>query len=138
MKGIKKDLSKKLRYELLAWDAVDQVVKVLTWAAKHKYRDRNWEGGLKASWIFGSTMRHLKDWFQFGINKDHETGIHPLAHAMCDVMFGLGLALRGKLIDDRPKTKILALGRSGPKSRRRSTRPVWRSRRKGKTCPSRI
>jgi len=104
-KGIKYDAGK-LPYYLLAWDALDQVCAVLRFGAK-KYAERNWEMGLTASQIFSAASRHLKDWFQFGLDKDKETGLHPLAHAMCEVMFGLALSLRGKLIDDRPKTKSI-------------------------------
>jgi len=102
-RGTKKDKGK-LPYHLLAWDALDQVCKVLLFGIT-KYAPRNWEKGLKASQLFGSIMRHCKDWFQHGINKDHETGLHPLAHAICEAMFGLALCLRGKIEDDRPKTK---------------------------------
>ena len=105
-KGIKVGLHTKLPYELIPWDTIDQVAEVFKYVyyTKAKYKPRNWEEGLPASWLFASSMRHLKDWFQYGLDKDEETGIHPLAHVMCDVMFALALSIRGKLIDDRPKT----------------------------------
>jgi len=104
-RGDKKDAGK-LPYHLLPWDAVDQVCAVLRFGAK-KYAARNWESGLSASQLFSATSRHMKDWFQYGNDRDEETGLHPLAHAGCEVLFGLALTLRGKLIDDRPKTKTI-------------------------------
>jgi len=103
--GIKHDKGK-LPYDLIPWDAMDHICKVLRFGAT-KYAPRNWEKGMTASQLFAATTRHLKDWFQYGIDKDPETGFHPLAHALCEMLFGLALWLRGKLHDDRPKTKTI-------------------------------
>ncbi|HKE56465.1 MAG TPA: dATP/dGTP diphosphohydrolase domain-containing protein [Pyrinomonadaceae bacterium] len=48
--GVKKDLGK-LRWSLLPWDALEEVVKVLMFGAS-KYADRNWEKGMDWDRVF--------------------------------------------------------------------------------------
>ena len=100
--GRKNDTGK-LRYDLLAPDALEGLVKVLTFGAT-KYEDRNWERGIKYSRVFGALMRHLWAWWR---RKpcDDETNLSHLDHAACCLHFlsayekRLGMA---KLFDDRP------------------------------------
>ncbi len=100
--GVKYDQGK-APWHLLPWDAVEQVVKVLQFGAK-KYAERNWEKGLPHSKTFAATQRHLVDWFQNGLDADDETGLHPLAHAACEMLFALAFELRGQTeLDDRPR-----------------------------------
>jgi hypothetical protein len=82
--GIKFD-EKKLRYDLISFAALDDMVNVLTFGAT-KYNDRNWETGILYSRLLGATLRHIKDW-ALGQKVDKETGINHLAHAMCCLMF---------------------------------------------------
>ena len=92
----------KLPWHLLPYDAVAQVVAVLLCGAQ-KYAERNWEGGISYSRLFAATQRHMIAWWQ-GEDADPETGLHPLAHAACDVLFLLAFAVRGRTdLDDRPK-----------------------------------
>lgn len=92
----------KLPWHLLPWDAAGQVVAVLRFGAQ-KYADRNWEGGIAYSRLFSATQRHLTNWFQGRQDADPETGLSPLAHAACDVLFLLAFTLRDrKDLDDRP------------------------------------
>lgn len=73
----------------LRWDLIppefEEVIKVITFGAR-KYTDRNWEKGINYSRLFGAVMRHL--WaFLKGETRDPESGLHPLAHAACDIIF---------------------------------------------------
>ena len=99
--GIKHDTGKD-PWELLPYDALRQVVKVLAFGAR-KYEARNWEKGIAYGRLMGAVMRHLTDWWA-GEEKDPETGLHPLAHVACDALFLLTYELRGKKDrDDRPR-----------------------------------
>jgi hypothetical protein len=100
--GAKYDTGK-LRYDLLPVDAEEELVRVLTFGAS-KYDDRNWEKGIDYSRLYGAARRHLKDFWK-GLDKDDESGLEHLAHAMCCCMFLLSYRLRGmKKFDDRPTT----------------------------------
>lgn len=103
LEGSKKDDGKS-RWELVAYDAVEGVVKVLTFGAK-KYAARNWEKGIMYGRVFGAIMRHLWKWWM-GENNDEETGLSHLDHAMCEIMFLSAYEKRGMVAyDDRPNTK---------------------------------
>lgn len=98
--GTKLDAGK-LRYDLLPTDAIKELVEVLTFGCS-KYEDRNWEKGIAYSRVYAAAQRHLNK-FWSGLNKDEETGLEHLAHAMCCVQFLLSYQLRGmKKFDDRP------------------------------------
>lgn len=97
----RKDDAGKDPWDLVPFDAVREIVKVLAFGAK-KYSERNWEAGMAWSRPFSACMRHLTAWWE-GEDKDPETGISHLAHAGCCVLFLLAYSLRGKGKDDRPK-----------------------------------
>ncbi|UFK09542.1 hypothetical protein [Xanthomonas phage DES1] len=90
----------KLRWGLLPYDALAQVVEVLM-AGAVKYGDSNWKKGLKFSETFESLQRHAIAWYN-GETKDPETGLHHMAHVGCNALFLLWFAIRGKGVDDRP------------------------------------
>lgn len=76
----------KLRWDLLKFGPVEDVVKVLTMGAK-KYADNNWqlvEDGQDR--YFAALMRHLTTWRK-GELIDPESGLPHLAHVACNVMF---------------------------------------------------
>jgi hypothetical protein len=98
--GGRKDDSEKNRVDLLPFDALEEVAKVLTFGAR-KYADRNWEKGMGWMRIFGGVMRHTWAWCR-GENTDPESGLPHLAHAACDVLFLLTYELRKIGTDDRP------------------------------------
>lgn len=98
--GIKHDQDK-VRMDLVPWDVVFEIAKILTFGAR-KYADRNWEKGFHWSRVYGALQRHLIMWFQ-GQDKDTETGRSHLAHAGCCLFFLLAFVLRGVGTDDRPK-----------------------------------
>ena len=98
--GLKFD-GDKLRWDLLPYDAVNEIVKVLTYGAI-KYEPRNWEKGMNWSRAYGALQRHMTKWFH-GQENDEESGLSHLAHAGCCLMFLLGWYTRNTGHDDRPK-----------------------------------
>jgi hypothetical protein len=103
--GAKKDEGKN-RLDLVPFDAVEEIGKVLTFGSK-KYEDRNWELGIGYGRVFGAAMRHLTTWFMSKVtgvsSTDPETGLSHLAHAGCCVLFLLSYELRSMTeFDDRP------------------------------------
>jgi len=93
----------KLPFDLIAWDAMQGLAAVLQFGAK-KYAPRNWESGLNYSRVFAAAQRHMAAWFN-GENKDPETGLSHIDHAMCCLMFLSAYEKRGQggTCDDRPK-----------------------------------
>lgn len=76
----------KLRWDLLMWRELQQVVKVLQYGA-NKYNDDNWKYVERArERYFSAALRHLIAWWQ-GEQNDAETGLSHLAHAICCLLF---------------------------------------------------
>jgi hypothetical protein len=76
----------KLRWDLLMWREMQQVVKVLQYGA-NKYDDENWKYVDRArERYFSACLRHITTWWQ-GEQNDAETGLSHLAHAICDLLF---------------------------------------------------
>jgi Domain of unknown function (DUF5664) len=98
--GVKND-QQKIRWDLVPYDAVNEIAKVLTFGAE-KYEARNWEKGMDWSRAFGALQRHLTRWFH-GQDKDKETRLTHLANAGCCLFFLLSWELRKVGTDDRPK-----------------------------------
>lgn len=95
--GAKYDTDKP-RMELLDSYAMEQLAKVLTFGAK-KYAAHNWRKGISKSRLIAAALRHIFAYLG-GVDKDEETGLSHIAHAMCCCMFILGLEHRTDL-DDR-------------------------------------
>lgn len=102
--------------ELLPADALWVTAWVLL-VGKVKYAEDNWAKGMSWRRMYGSLLRHLFEW-SIGIDKDRETGLPNLAHALCCLLFLLSYQLRKVGIDDRyllsipmpelpPETKVL-------------------------------
>lgn len=105
--GIKHDQGK-LPWELLPYDALREVVKVLRFGSS-KYQARNWEKGFDYSRPLGAAMRHLfgddnhKGWWH-GDEVDMETKTSHLTNAVCELLFLLAFEVRRmKGLDNRPK-----------------------------------
>jgi hypothetical protein len=98
--GHKND-AQKPRWALVPYDAMAEIVKVLTSGAA-KYEDRNFEAGINYDRCFSALMRHLTAWWQ-GETYDLETGYSHLAHAGCELLFLLTYEVRGmRSFDNRP------------------------------------
>lgn len=90
----------KIRYDLVAPWALEQIARVYTYGTI-KYDDDNWWKGLK--WkkdVFGCILRHVWKWFRGEINDD-ESGLHHLAHAAWNCMALMEYERNGLGIDDR-------------------------------------
>lgn len=104
MKGAKKNDTEKRRMDLLSPIAIAKLADVLTFGAG-KYDSNNWRKGLNWSRVLGATLRHLFS-FLGGEDKDPESGISHLAHAMCNMMFLLEFEETHKELDDRYKREL--------------------------------
>lgn len=97
-----KDDATKARYDLIPPEALEAYAAVLTFGAK-KYADRNWETGMRWGRCFGAAMRHLWAWWR-GEDRDPETGLSHLAHAMFCIGALLTYEITHREHDDRPNT----------------------------------
>jgi hypothetical protein len=95
----RKDDSEKPRWDLLPFDALDEVAIVLCYGAK-KYAPRNWEKGMAWCRLLGAALRHLSSW-ALGRETDDESGLPHLAHAACCALMLLALVKRRVGADDR-------------------------------------
>lgn len=83
--GKKADTGKP-RWHLLPYAAIEEVVYVLT-AGAEKYDDDNWRHVPQAKdRYFSAAMRHLVAW-KLGEERDPETELSHLAHAVCCLLF---------------------------------------------------
>ena len=90
----------KLRYDLLPYDVLEQVVQVLTDGAGD-YGDRNWERGMSWGRVFAAAQRHQAKFWQ-GQEIDPDSGHNHLAHAIVNLMFLLRYHSKDmKEFDDR-------------------------------------
>jgi hypothetical protein len=77
----------KLRFDLLPWGAVREVVRVLTFGAAKYARTHNWIHVPDArERYFAALHRHLDAWWA-GEAVDPESKLHHLAHAGCCLCF---------------------------------------------------
>ena len=82
----KKYDDKKLRWDLLPYAEIEDVVKILTHGAK-KYGDENWKEVKGGRWRYlAAAMRHIVTWKK-GEIVDRDTGVSHLAHAVCCLLF---------------------------------------------------
>lgn len=85
--GVKFD-SNKPQWSLLPFEALEEVVEVLTSGAK-KYAPNNWKYVPDADARYmDAAFRHMAQYMQ-GDKYDEETGNNHLAHAMCCLLFKL-------------------------------------------------
>lgn len=102
---VKKELTEGMKYDadkpdfsLLSSYAITELASVLTFGAR-KYASHNWRKGIAQSRLISAAMRHLFAHLA-GIDKDPETGLSHLSHAMCCIMFAIELS-KNKDLDDR-------------------------------------
>lgn len=98
--GIKNDQDKP-DMSLLSNIALVKIAEVLTFG-KRKYSANNWRGGFAWSRPLAAAARHLFAYIG-GEDKDPETGLSHLAHAICCLMFVLEFEETHKSLDDRHK-----------------------------------
>jgi hypothetical protein len=93
-KGVKHDEDKP-KFSLMKPDALMEMVAVLTYGAK-KYSPDNWKllGNARQRY-FDAANRHLWQWYG-GEERDPESGLHHLAHAMSSLMFLIQMDMDAK------------------------------------------
>jgi hypothetical protein len=94
--------SGKPRMDQIPPRALMEIAKVFGYGAR-KYGEWNWaeySNDWKWGQIIGSLLRHTFSWLM-SEDIDHESGLHHLAHAGCNVMMLLELVLNGRGGDDR-------------------------------------
>jgi hypothetical protein len=82
----KKDAGK-LRYDLIPWEVLEELAKVLTLGAE-KYDDNNWKIMPRDQLhrYKAPLLRHLSAAFQGYLNDDESKELH-LSHALCNLVF---------------------------------------------------
>lgn len=94
----------KPRFSLVSPIAHEELAKVLTMGAQ-KYAPYNWMKGLPYMEIIDSLERHVNA-FKKGENMDKESGLHHMAHVMCNAMFLIEFIESGRdNLDDRPSAE---------------------------------
>ena len=93
----------KTRWDLLPWDTVEGVAKVLTFGAT-KYGDHNWQSGIKIMRLLGSLCRHTFEWLM-GRDIDNESGLHHLDHALCNLMMIRWMTMHKAEFVNRPNVE---------------------------------
>lgn len=84
----------KMRYDLVPFRGLDDVVRVLTYGA-NKYGPDNWREVKRAEERYpAAALRHLSAYLQ-GEAYDPESGLPHLAHAVCSLLFVLTLDQEG-------------------------------------------
>lgn len=89
----------KARFDLLPFEALEEVAKVMAFGAT-KYQDHNWRGGFIFSRPAAAALRHLTSWLR-GEENDPESGLSHLAHCACCVLFLLTFVKTETGRDDR-------------------------------------
>ena len=85
----------KLMWDLLMWNAVQEIVRILTFGAE-KYGAYSWKEVEDArSRYDAALLRHITAWYM-GEEIDPESGRHHLAHAGCNLLFLLSNDLEGR------------------------------------------
>jgi hypothetical protein len=75
----------KIRWDLVPWREMTDVAKVLTDGAM-KYEDNNWKSVRPTSRYIRAAISHIMKWVT-GSKADEDSGLHPLAHAICCLLF---------------------------------------------------
>jgi hypothetical protein len=84
----------------LPWDGIDALAKVQAFGHKRYGDFYNYKKGMEVSRNASCAIRHIRD-FMKGLDRDAESGEHPLAHAAVRLLFVLQNIADGKAIDDR-------------------------------------
>lgn len=86
-------------YDLVPFDALEEVAKIYGWGAT-KYSDRNWEKGYKWGLSYAAMMRHMAAFWRRE-DFDTESGLRHMAHAVWHGLALLAFTMRGIGTDSR-------------------------------------
>lgn len=86
---------------LLPGESLEEVAKVLDFGA-NKYGVYNWRKGFTYTRVTSAALRHIFAFLR-GEDKDPETGLSHIAHAICGLLFLLTFILTKTGTDDRYK-----------------------------------
>lgn len=89
----------KLPLDLLPFDALEEVAKVLAFGAQ-KYQANQWRKGMAWSRLYAAALRHISASIQ-KTDIDTESGLDHLAHACCCLLFLLSYKKTNTGEDDR-------------------------------------
>ncbi len=93
--------SGKVQLDLLSWPAIRGLGDVLTFGAK-KYAAHNWRKGMVHSRLYAAALRHIFASLS-GEDRDPESNLDHIDHAMCCLMFLSEYKKLGMGTDDRFK-----------------------------------
>ncbi len=71
--------------DLIPWEAMTGVAQVLDFG-RVKYAAHNWRGGFEWGRLAAAALRHIFKWLA-GEDKDPESGLSHIDHALCCLMF---------------------------------------------------
>ena len=94
---------KEERYDLLPYEALDEVARVYSFGAK-KYANDNWLKGYSWRLSLGALLRHVAR-FAAREDRDPESGLHHLAHAVFHCLALITFGQRAGGTDDRMAAK---------------------------------
>lgn len=97
-KGKKYDEGK-VGMDLVPYDAVVEVAKVLDFGAK-KYAPGNWSKGIELSRLIAAAERHIGE-FKEGRDLDAESNLSHLAHSACNLLFAIWMIKHKPEMDNR-------------------------------------
>lgn len=97
--GGKKLDTGKAQHDLLPYEALDEIAKVLTFGCK-KYSRSDWAKGLKISRFISATYRHLGQ-FNNGEDIDPESQTLHIANAATNLMMAIWMLKNRPDMDDR-------------------------------------
>lgn len=100
-KAVQAQKDGKVPAEYLPFEPLAAVARVMATGA-HKYGVKNWLiDKIKATTYVGAIFRHAFLEWAMGVNKDKDSGEHPLAHVVACCLIVMDAEKRGTLIDDR-------------------------------------
>jgi hypothetical protein len=91
---VKEDKSKKSRWDLLPFSALELAAEVMARGCGIHRNNDGWKE-VPIDSHFASLMRHISAWRR-GDKYDNVTGLHHMSHAACRVLFILALELEQK------------------------------------------
>lgn len=91
----------KVPLELIPSTGLAIVAKVMQTGAE-KYGPYNWRESAVDNMVYvGAALRHIHEYLD-GLDKDLDSGFHPMAHVAACCLIVLDAELTGNLIDNRP------------------------------------